>query len=382
MTLVSTSTGFPTDGCIVVNGHSCAAVQLVLAAIAVACSGGQGSSNTVSLSPSATAGSPILTPQQSGTTRRLQAVSPVDSRVVWASGLGGTFVVTSDGGESWRAGVVPGADSLEFRDVEGISASTAYLLAAGTGSASRIYKTTDGGRNWKLQFQNRIPEAFHDCFDFWTPERGVTFSDAVGSRFPAVRTRTGLTWEDIGNRLPRPLAGEAAFAASGTCVVTVGEHHAWVATGAARVARVLTTTDGGDSWQAFATPLISGQSAGGFTIAFRDPLNGIVAGGSLDTADTRQPNRVAVTADGGQTWELVNAPPFSGAVFGLSYVQTGSSKVVATGPGGAAWSADEGRSWKELNGVRDYWAVASTDRGVGWLVGTEGRILRVTFHTD
>jgi len=52
---------------------------------------------------------PILTPQQSGTTQLLIAVSPVDSRVVWAGGTGGTYVVTTDGGEHWKAGVVPGA---------------------------------------------------------------------------------------------------------------------------------------------------------------------------------------------------------------------------------------------------------------------------------
>jgi len=41
---------------------------------------------------------PKLTPQQSGTTQLLISVSPVDSRVVWAGGTGGTYVVTTDGG--------------------------------------------------------------------------------------------------------------------------------------------------------------------------------------------------------------------------------------------------------------------------------------------
>jgi photosystem II stability/assembly factor-like uncharacterized protein len=88
---------------------------------------------------------PTLTPQQSGTTNRLQAISPVNARVAWASGTGGTFVVTTNGGATWRARVVPGAQDLEFRDVEGISERVAYLMAAGPGEASRIYKTEDGG---------------------------------------------------------------------------------------------------------------------------------------------------------------------------------------------------------------------------------------------
>jgi Uncharacterized protein related to plant photosystem II stability/assembly factor len=76
--------------------------------------------------------------------------------VVWASGRGGTFAVTTNGGATWRSGVVPGAESLQFRDVEGVSDTVAYLLSIGTGSDSRIYKTTDGGTTWSQQFQNQI----------------------------------------------------------------------------------------------------------------------------------------------------------------------------------------------------------------------------------
>src|SRR6185295_19132681 len=118
----------------------------------------------------AAAALPTLTPQRSGTTNRLQAVDPVSRNVVWASGLGGTFVVTTDGGQHWRKGVVAGASKLEFRDIEGVSANVAYLMSSGPGSDSRIYKTTNGGNTWSLQFQNKKENAFYDCFDFWTPQ--------------------------------------------------------------------------------------------------------------------------------------------------------------------------------------------------------------------
>ena len=45
-----------------------------------------------------------------------------ESEVVWASGRNGTFTVTTDGGETWNAGVVPGAEALQFRDVQAFSA--------------------------------------------------------------------------------------------------------------------------------------------------------------------------------------------------------------------------------------------------------------------
>ena len=85
-----------------------------------------------------------LTEQESGTRVLLQAISPVDDQIVWVSGHGGTFVRTTDGGLNWSARVVPGADTLQFRDVEAFDARTAYLLSSGSGSLSRIYRTDDG----------------------------------------------------------------------------------------------------------------------------------------------------------------------------------------------------------------------------------------------
>jgi photosystem II stability/assembly factor-like uncharacterized protein len=44
--------------------------------------------------------------------------------------------------------------------VHGLSAKIAYLLAAGVGSDSRIYKTVDGGETWELQFTAEQAAAF------------------------------------------------------------------------------------------------------------------------------------------------------------------------------------------------------------------------------
>ena len=52
---------------------------------------------------------------------------------------------------------------------------------------------------------------------------------------------------------------------------------------------------------------------------------------------------------------------------------------MATGPGGAAWTPDEGDTWTLLEGVANYWAVAFASPDAGWFVGTEGRILKISF---
>jgi len=339
---------------------------------------------------------PTLTPQNSGTTNGLIAVWPVNPQVVWACGRAGTFTVTTDGGQTWRAGVVPGAEALQFRDVQAFSASVAYLMSIGTSGDPtdfRIYKTEDGGATWTIQFENQNPNAFYDGFAFWTPHRGILHSDSVNGVFPDFRTTDGMTWQDISNNMPPALPGEFSFASSGTCVSTQGGRNAWICTGGADIARVLATRDGGDTWNAFDTPLVSSPSAGAFTVDFRDPHHGIVGGGDLDPGDPNNA-RTAISSDGGQTWTLTNPPPVTGAIFGLGYVsRTGGGVgdngravvITANDPptfstGAAAWTPDEGNTWFTLPGVSGFWAVAFASPKAGWLVnGTDGRILKISF---
>jgi len=331
---------------------------------------------------------PTLTPQDSGTTNGLIAVSPVNPRVVWASGRNGTFTVTTDGGETWNAGVVPGAEALQFRDVEAFSARVAYLMSIGNNPTDfRVYKTLDGGATWTIQFENQNPSGFYDAFAFWTPQRGILHGDSINGVFPDFRTTNGMTWQDISSNMPPALPGEGSFASSGTCVTTQGGRNAWIATGVATIARVLATTDQGNTWSAYNTPLFTSPSAGAFTIDFRDPHNGIVGGGDLDPGDPNNA-RTAISSDGGRTWSLTNPPPVTGAIFGLSYVgkngsgsgnNLGRAVVITANDGGAAWTPDEGTTWLALPGVTGFWAVAFATPKAGWLVGTDGRILKISF---
>src|SRR5437868_5955693 len=108
----------------------------------------------------------------------------VSAKVAWVSGTKGTYGRTTDAGKSWSVGTVPGAAKLDFRDVEAFGETTAYLLSAGPSEDSRIYKTTDGGKTWLLQFKNRDPEAFFDALAFWDDKSGVALSDPVKGHFP------------------------------------------------------------------------------------------------------------------------------------------------------------------------------------------------------
>jgi len=302
-----------------------------------------------------------------------RGLSVVSSDVAWVSGTKGTFGRTTNAGQTWSAGVVPDAEKLDFRDVEAFGEATAFLLSAGPGASSRIYKTTDGGKNWTLQFKNADPDAFFDALAFWDERHGIALGDPVKGQFQLIATNDGgATWKPLNpQRLPVALPNEGAFAASGTCLITTGKNDAWFCTGGAKTARVFHTTDRGRTWTASDTPIRAGHaSAGIFSIAFRDPDHGIIVGG-----DYQKPNEIdataAVTSDGGKSWRsIAKALPYR------SGVSWANNRWIAVGTSGAEISTDDGATWNAID-RENYNSVGLTKMGVGWAVGPHGRIARI-----
>ena len=317
-------------------------------------------------------------PQHSATTARFRGVSAASGVVAWASGSGGTYARTTDGGATWRAAVVPGASQLDFRDVQAIDANTAYLLSIGPGDQSRIYKTTNGGHGWTLQFTNHNPKAFFDAFAFWDASTGIAMSDPVDGRFILIKTTDGgATWKEFPNGTLSPaLEGEAAFAASGTCIAVQGKSNVWFGTGGAATARVFRSTDGGMTWKVASTPIIAGNASSGvFSIAFKDARNGVIVGGDYKKENEASDN-VAMTTDGGATWTLAKGPRPSGFRSAVAYVPgSRGPMLVAVGPSGSDYSLDNGTSWVSL-GSMGFHAVSFTGVDAGWAVGEGGRIAK------
>ena len=313
--------------------------------------------------------------QTSGVTDRLRGVSAVSSQVAWASGARGTVLRTTDGGQHWQRLPVPGADALDFRDVDAMSDRVAYALSIGSGESSRIYKTTDGGAHWTLQFANHDPGVFLDAMTFRDASHGVAFSDSVDGRFVIFTTADGRTWDRVpAERLPPALPGEGAFAASGTNVAMSGDRHVWIGTTASRVLR---SSDGGRTWTVVPTPLATGKATGIFSIAFRDADHGVVVGGNYEKESQAVDNAV-VTSDGGATWTLVAEHGLSGFRSVVSWVPWAKESLVAIGPSGADWSSDDGRSWKPFEATGFDTLSVAPKGGVAWAAGQGGRISKLT----
>lgn len=310
----------------------------------------------------------------------VQAVHAVNEQVVWASGHKGTVLRSRDGGRTWERFETPAGDTLEYRDIHAVSADSAWILSSGDGSKSRIYRTTNGGASWRLQFLNPDSAAFYDCFSFGNGTTGVAYGDASQKRTNLLRTDdAGATWTLLAPAaVPTPLPGEGAFAASGLCVVHGDANTVFVATGAPG-ARLFRSRDAGRSWIVENTPFTRGTAAGMTGLSFANATLGIAVGADINRlrTDTSQ-SVVGITRDAGRTWEMRPRPPLPGALAGVTWVPgAGPGVAVAVGFGGAFYTLDEGRSWTTITSTVTA-GVSAAGRTV-WIGGANGKLWRLDF---
>jgi photosystem II stability/assembly factor-like uncharacterized protein len=312
-----------------------------------------------------------LTP--TGSAARLRGLAAVSGKVAWTSGSLGTVLRTVNGGETWQSVGPPGTSALQFRDIEAFDADEAVILSIGVGTNSRVYTTSDAGQHWTLTFQNDEPNAFYDCITFFDRRHGLGLSDPVDGRFRIIATEDGgLSWHLVQADMPPALAGEFAFAASGQCLVSAGPRRAWFATGGEPEARVFRSDDRGETWEVSSTPIPSSASAGIFALAFRDQRHGLAVGGDF-AAPTVAPDHLALTKDGGQSWELAADAP-NEYRSGATWVTNQDAIVV--GPTGSDVSQDGGRTWEGFDdGSFD--TVDCADRNACWASGEQGRVARL-----
>lgn len=334
-----------------------------------------------------TAASCQWTMQPSHTTAGLRGVHNVGNGVVWASGTEGTVLHTVDDGATWQTcAVPPGAEKLDFRGIQAFSAGTAIVMSSGTGDLSRLYKTTDACKTWRLAFTNPDPSGFWDAIKFTSPRNGMVMGDPVNDRFPMFFTTDGGdTWREFDSTPAFAGNHESMFAASNSALLldekkskfyflTGGESNSFIAAdlhfGAGAIC--------GDCRNVVrAHPVFAfGEAAGGFSLAARphgsDPV--IVAVGG----DYKFPDRTSGTASfrvANNRWFAATTPPHG---YRSAVAYSASAKTwIAVGPNGTDISTDDGRNWHPLKPMaRD---AADADKNwnalsLPFVVGPQGRI--------
>ncbi|MCU0389755.1 MAG: oxidoreductase [Thermoflexibacter sp.] len=314
------------------------------------------------------------TPQMVATKSNFRAVHTVNTKICWVGGSQGTFVKTNDGGKSWQVGKVANADSLDFRDVHAFDGNTAILMSAGEAEKgkAKIYKTNDGGQTWEIVFETQEKGVFLDGIAFWDRKNGIAFGDPIEGKFYVLTTKDGgQSWQRIPpERLPSVQDGEAAFAASGTAIVTAGQANAWIGTGGGSMGRVIYTQDRGMTWWVSPTPIKAGKSSGIFGLNFWNKDTGIAVGGDYLQIQDNSPN-VSITYNGGRSWDILTTTKPSGLKEAVAIY--GKNILIAVG-NGTTYSKDFGKTWTQID--ETIFHSLSFSGKTGFAVGAKGIICK------
>jgi len=167
---------------------------------------------------------------------------------------------------------------------------------------ARVYRTADAGKNWKLVLEEKTPGAFFDATAFLDTKHGILLGDPVEGRFMVYITADGgETWQRVApEKLPAALPNEGAFAASNSCLAIEGTNDAWFATGGSSVARVFRSTNLGESWSVFNTPIRpTNASTGSFRSCSRAHCTGWRLGATTKSPTPSFPTRSSLMMAGG-----------------------------------------------------------------------------------
>jgi photosystem II stability/assembly factor-like uncharacterized protein len=300
----------------------------------------------------------------------IRALAVAGTDTVLFAGSGGKWGYTSDAGVTWHV------DTLlvegKHPEVRSVAIVNGAALALSVGSPAFFMRSEDW-QTWEVVYREEGEGVFWDAMAFWDDRDGIAFGDpcALDSTCAslALTHDGGRTWSRIScDDLPAALPGEAAFAASNTNVVALG-NAAWCITGGS-ASRVLKTADRGVSWEVVETPILQGGAMTGmFSLTMWTEQEGLAIGGNWEQMSDNAANRIR-TRNGGQSWSLDH--PGSGPGY-RSCIQavpnTNGQELWAVGIPGVDRSFDGGATWTHQSDSTFLTVRFTQDGKTAWLAG-------------
>ncbi|WP_026955870.1 WD40/YVTN/BNR-like repeat-containing protein [Algoriphagus vanfongensis] len=302
----------------------------------------------------------------------LRGLSAVTKDIAWASGSEGTWLRTVDGGKTWTHGIVAGLDTVDFRSIHAFDAETAVVVSAGQPSV--IYKTEDGGKTWLLKHQE-VEEAFLDGITFADEDRGYVIGDPVDGKWMLLQTiDQGTTWTAL-KTLPDPISGEAAFAASASNLLAVGDE-LFLGSGGSE-SNLYISSDRGSTWLKTKSPMNQGESSQGiFSMTSDGKGELIMVGGDYTQPDLVEGN-FGLFSLTHQQWVEPTSPPL-GYRSGVQYFPR-FQWIIAVGTTGTDFSKDGGLSWESFSQETFRAVELSHSGGSMWASGPDGKVAKLIF---
>lgn len=281
---------------------------------------------------------------QQGQPCSIRGLSVVDNRTAWVSGSKGHVAITHNGGKSWTWQQIKGFEQSDFRDIEAFSDREAIVISSGT--PALILKTTDGGIIWKLKYRNADPAYFFDAISFFKPRHGLIMGDPINGKFLLLETKNkGKDWKEL-KIAPDALPGEAAFAASGTCLLVKKYQNSAAFVTGGSTSRCLIGSRL-KNWKAIALPLAQGKaSKGAFSIASGGGYT-IIAGGDYQKIYNR--DSIACYLDHKNNTGNFQPAQRMPAGFQSCAAYISKKSFVSTGTSGTNITFDGGKTWKQTD---------------------------------
>lgn len=321
----------------------------------------------------ANAQQPTIKILESGKKVSIRGLSVVNDNVIWASGSNGSVARSVDGGTTWTWQTIPGYEKMDFRDIEAFDENTAIIM--GITEPGVLFKTNDGGKNWKKVFEDTSKGVFLDAIDFINDKHGYVIGDPISDHkaYGIVTDDGGNTWKKINNNSSYgPLHdGESFFAASGTNIRFRKERGMVAVTGGTR-SRLFTSYTKSDP-----LPIIQGlKSTGAFSI---DVLNGksVIVGGDFEKDTISTDNCVLVSFQKNGVKMYKPQTPPHGHRSCVIYLD--EKNLLTCGPSGIDISKDGGMNW-QLIGKESFHVCQKAKKGKAvFLAGKNGRIAKLIY---
>ncbi|RRO21468.1 WD40/YVTN/BNR-like repeat-containing protein [Flavobacteriaceae bacterium 14752] len=257
-------------------------------------------------------------------------------------------------------------NDLEFRSIAATPNYT-YILTAG--NPALVYKISQDNNKIQLVYTEEGESVFYDSMKFWNDTEGIALGDPQNGCFSLIKTIDGgKNWQKTNcEAMPKALSGEAAFAASNSNL-KIYKNHIWFVTGG-KHSRVFHSKNKGQSWKVYTTPVISGkQMTGIYAIDFYDENLGVIIGGDWNNKNSKNKN-IAITTDGGKTWQLLSNETGPGYCSDIVFIpETQGQELLAVGSLGIWWSENQGKNWKKLSN-EGFYTVEMVNKSDGFLAG-------------
>ena len=303
-------------------------------------------------------------------TQRVASISVLSEEVVWGisyydrtpAPAPSTTIPwvfhTKNNGEDWEVYPILDAEGRICQDIFGINDSTAWITTNGltADSLRGLFKTVDGGESWTEKFDGAAGGGFIHFFD---DPNGI----AIHDKFITHTIDSGENWANLSPlSLPLGAAETSFYTAANNALATAGDT-LWFGT---TQGHVLRSHNRGIDWEVLETPFESKDII--VSTAFRNSQEGMIISyatlfqGAVLFSDS---TKIALTFDGGDTWELADTlPDFK--LNCMTVIPGSEYKFLGVTNGLSTISSDTAQTWQYFS-YRPYNAVEFFSSELGWV---------------